>query len=143
VSDRSPRARLRRFALASLGALLVELIFGVATNALVHIPANDPWGGAHPGWVLYVHAAIGFAMLVNGAMVVNTAIDSQVPRALGSSVVGVLAIVAAIAAGIAFVNTGARHQVLSVAMAAAFLVAVGAYVVLWRATSPQQPRARI
>jgi hypothetical protein len=133
VVDRSPRARLRRFGIASLAVLLVELGFGVATNALVHIPVHDPWGGAKPGWVLYAHAAIGFAMLVNGAMVVNTAIDAGVPRALGSSVVGVLAIVAAIAAGIAFVNTGARHQILSIAMAAAFVVAFIAYVVLWRA----------
>lgn len=131
--DRSPRARLRRFGIASIGALMVELAFGLATNALVHIPSHDPWGGAHPGWVLYVHAAIGFALLVNGAMVVNTAIDSGVPRALGAAVVGVLSIIAAIGAGIAFVNTGATHQILSVAMALAFVVALAAYVALSQA----------
>ncbi|WP_041661730.1 hypothetical protein [Acidimicrobium ferrooxidans] len=131
--DRSPRTRLRRFGIASVGALMVELAFGLATNALVHIPVHDPWGGAHPGWVLYVHAAIGFALLVNGAMVVNTAIDSGVPHALGAAVVGVLSIIAAIGAGIAFVNTGAQHQILSVAMALAFVVALAAYIALWQA----------
>jgi len=122
---------LSRMAIASVGALAIECVLGIANTLYVNISPHDPWGASHPLAVLYVHVLVGIALLINAIMMVNASLEQPETHSLGPTLVGVLGIVLAIGAGVGFVNGGGRSNLLSALMGVGFLVSLVAYVVLW------------
>jgi hypothetical protein len=121
---------LKLLSFTSIVALLIEFIFGTANVLYVTIAPHNPWGASHPIAVLYIHVIIGLALLINGIMMINAALEQPEAGALGYTIVGVLGIVVAIAAGLAFVNGGGRSNLLSLIMALGFTLALFAYAFL-------------
>ncbi|MCL5973093.1 MAG: hypothetical protein ACYCWN_11605 [Ferrimicrobium sp.] len=128
MSKRASDLKLLSF--ASIVALLIEFIFGAANVLYVTIAPRNPWGASHPIIVLYAHVVIGLALLINGVMMVNASLEQPESRSLGYSIVGVVGIVIAIAAGLGFVNGGGKSNLLSLAMAFGFAIALFAYAFL-------------
>jgi hypothetical protein len=121
---------LKLLSFTSIVALLIEFIFGTANVLYVTIAPHNPWGASHPIAVLYIHVIIGLALLINGIMMINASLEQPEVGALGHTIVGVLGIVIAIAAGLAFVNGGGRSNLLSLIMALGFTLALFAYAFL-------------
>lgn len=121
---------LKLLSFTSIVALLIEFIFGTANVLYVKIAPHNPWGASHPIAVLYIHVFVGLALLINGIMMINTSLEQPEAGALGHTIVGVIGIVIAIAAGLAFVNGGGRSNLLSLIMALGFTLALFAYAFL-------------
>ncbi|MCI2976531.1 MAG: hypothetical protein MP439_10745 [Ferrimicrobium sp.] len=121
---------LKLLSFASIVALLVEFIFGTANALYVTIAPHNPWGASHPIAILYLHVIVGLALLINGVMMVNASLEQPQSRSLGYSIVGVLGIVIAIAAGLGFVNGGGKSNLLSLTMALGFSASLFAYAFL-------------
>jgi hypothetical protein len=131
---------LKLLSFTSIVALLIEFIFGTANVLYVTIAPHNPWGGSHPIAVLYIHVIIGLALLINGIMMINASLEQPEAGALGHTIVGVLGIVIAIAAGLAFVNGGGRSNLLSLIMALGFTLALFAYAFLLYQLSRTSPK---
>ncbi|WP_298346107.1 PucC family protein [Ferrimicrobium sp.] len=121
---------LKLLSFTSIVALLIEFIFGTANVLYVTITPHNPWGASHPIVILYLHVIIGLALLINGVMMINASLEQPAAGALGYTIVGVLGIVIAIAAGLGFVNGGGRSNLLSLIMALGFTLALFAYAFL-------------
>jgi hypothetical protein len=116
--------------MASLGVistLILEFIFGIAYNLYGTAPASGkPVGLFSSGW-LAVHFVVGILLLLTAIVLVIRAVQAGHRLVLWISVVGLLAIIAAIGAGISFTRDGANGA--SLGMALAFAVALACYVV--------------
>ena len=120
----------RRVRLASLGVvstLILEFILGTMESHYGTRPtAGKPVGLFSGGW-LAVHFIVGILLLLTALVLVVRAIEAGNQLVLGMSVLGLLAIVGAIGAGVSFTRTG-NHGA-SLGMSLAFAVALACYVV--------------
>ena len=149
----------RQFRHAYLGTLItlvVQFMFGMATNLFVTVPTNHPganppeyfkgvaqsvlWAITHePVW-LVVHAVLGLVLVIFGFGVLVSTIRSHNRLAIWTSAVGAIAILAAGFNGGSYLNY--HEDFSSMIMASFFAIAVIAYVIgLWGFPLPQESRS--
>jgi hypothetical protein len=120
----------RRLRMASLGVvsmLILEFILGIVNNLYGATPAlGKPIGLFSGGW-LAVHVILGILLVLAAIMQVVRAIRAGHQLVLWMSVIGLIAIIAAIGAGVSFTRDGASGA--SLGMSIAFAVALSCYVV--------------
>lgn len=150
---------IREFRQAYLGALItlvVQFMFGIATNLFVTVPTKHPganppeyftgvaqsvyWAITHePVW-LVVHAVLGLLLVLFGFRVLVSAIASRNRLAIWTSAVGAVAILGAGFNGGSYLNY--HEDFSSMIMASFFAIAVIAYVIgLWALPLPQESRS--
>lgn len=117
---------LRVACLVTLAAIAVEFAVGMVVNMYVDVPSSD----AHASWLkeietapamLTAHAVLGLILLVGALIVLVQSIRVRNWPLITASVVGLLVLAGAFAAGEAFVKTD--NDSLSLTMA--FLAAAG------------------
>jgi hypothetical protein len=139
-SWRASAATLLNAQRASFGALvmlIVQFAIGIVVNLYVSLPAADRHSGllaaigrafSNGPAALAVHAGLGLLLLLAAvAVVVRSAMARHVP-VIVTSIVGLLAILAAAANGASFVGDGGQSNA-SLAMALATAVAMLCYAV--------------
>jgi hypothetical protein len=123
----SATRRLRMASLGVISTLILEFIFGIAYNLYCTAPApGKPVGLFSSAW-LALHFIVGILLLLTAIMLVIRAVQAGHRLVLGMSVIGLLAIIAAIGAGISFTRDGANGA--SLGMSLAFAVSLACYVV--------------
>jgi hypothetical protein len=123
----SATRRLRMASLGVISTLILEFIFGVVNNLYGTAPApGKPVGLFSSGW-LALHVIVGILLLLSAIMLVIRAVQAGHRPVLWMSVIGLLAIIAAIGAGIGFTRDGANGA--SLGMSLAFAIALACYVV--------------
>lgn len=125
-------------AFATLAALLVEFLLGVATNLYVTVPENHPWTKAHPALLLYAHVAVGLALLANSMAFQVRATGSGPRDAVRLGAAGMIGVATASGAGAFFVSGGGSSDLASFVMSLGFAVAVLAYAAVL--VLPSRPR---
>lgn len=125
------RSRLRLLAWATVAALLVQFLLGMADNLYLVIPAHHSWTDAHPLVLLYAHVVVGLALLGNSFMVLARSHAAGSPVVVAAALIGLAGIVVAVIFGVAFVSDGQANSA-SLGMSGGFALAVVSYAgVLW------------
>jgi hypothetical protein len=124
-------SRLARIRISSLGGvimLILQFILGIIYN----LYGTAPTGTKSIGWfsspVLALHVIVGFLLLIAAAGQLVRAIGTRHPLATWMSAIGLLGILGALFAGMAFTGKGSDGA--SLGMALAFAVSLACYVVL-------------
>jgi hypothetical protein len=130
---------LRLNSLAIMLMLLIEYGIGMSVNLDTTVPKADQGIGigkafgralSNPPAALAVHAAFGLLLVVAGIFVLVRAFLARHPLVIVTSVIGLLAILAAGLSGSSFVNTGRDSSSMTMALAAG--VAMLCYLInLW------------
>jgi|SRR5579875_574995 len=131
---------LRTAAFATMAMLAVQFTLGTAVNLLVAIPNTDHGLGLLPATraaivagptALAVHVVLGLLLVASAIAFLLRAVLSRHRVAIASGTVGLLALLAAMRSGAAFVATGTNRDSLGMALDAS--VAMLAYAFgLWR-----------
>lgn len=120
---------LRIHAIFTMGFLAIEFALGMVTNLFLQFPetnqADQLWAFARSRAPLAAHIVIGMLLLASAILFLIRAARSNDGRWIGSSVVGLIAVVIAFYGGVAFTSTQADSY--SLVMALAFIVALLAY----------------
>jgi heme A synthase len=119
--------RLRMASLGVISTLIIQFILGMIDNLYGTAPApGKPVGLFSDGW-LALHFIVGILLLLTAIVLVIRAVQASHRLVLWTSVIGLLAIIAAIGSGISFTRDGANGA--SLGMSIAFAVALACYVV--------------
>jgi hypothetical protein len=146
---------LRGNYLGVLVALLVQFMFGMATNLFVQVPLNHPgasppeyfsgvfesvtWAILHGPLWLVLHAVWGLLLVIFGFRLLYTAIRSRHRPTIITAVIGAIAMLGAGFNGGSYLNY--HEDFSSMIMASFFAIAVTAYVVgLWALPAQQEAR---
>jgi hypothetical protein len=122
----SATRRLRMASLGVISALILEFILGIVYNLYGPAPTSaKPVSLFADGW-LALHVIVGFLMLISAGFLVFRALSAGQRLVLWTSVIGVVAIIGAIGAGIGFTRNGANGA--SLGMSIAFAIALACYV---------------
>jgi hypothetical protein len=122
----SATRRLRMASLGVISTLILEFILGIVYNLYGPAPTSaKPVGLFADGW-LALHVIVGFLLLISAGFLVFRALSAGHRLVLWTSVTGVVAIIAAIGAGIGFTRSGANGA--SLGMSIAFAIALACYV---------------
>jgi len=129
-------SRLARIRMAALGAvtmLIIQYILG-----MIYLYGTAPTAtksiGLFSSPVLALHVILGLLLLVSAIMLLVRAIGARHKLTIAMSAVGLLGIVAAGFAGLAFTSKGSNGA--STGMAIAFAVSLACYVVIIFAVAP-------
>jgi hypothetical protein len=126
----TPPAKLARIRMASLGLvvmLIIEFVFGIVYNLYGTAPtATKAIGLFSNGWLI-VHVIMAILLVVAAVMAVVRAMDTSSGLAKATSWIGLIAIIAAIGAGLSFAHDGSNGA--SLGMSLAFAIALACYVV--------------
>jgi len=123
--------RLVRLRLSSLGAvvmLIVQFILGVIYNLYGTAPTASKSIGLFSSPVIALHVILGILLFIAAVGQLIRAIGTRHALAIWMSAAGLVAILAAGFAGMAFTGNGAEGA--SLGMSLAFAVALACYVVL-------------
>lgn len=127
----SPASRLARLRMASFGAvtmLIIQFILGIVYNLYGTAPTASKSVGLFSSPVLALHVIVGLLLLIAAVMLLVRAIGARHRLTIWMSAVGLIGIVAAGGAGIAFAGHGAAGS--SLGMSIAFAVSLASYVVI-------------
>jgi heme A synthase len=123
-------ARLRSWCAILLGALLLQVLLGAANVSWLEVPeAGDADSGASPRWLLESHEWLGAAIVMAAVVTLVLAIRSHDRAWIVVSVVGLVALVLALASGDAFVRSHGTQEVASMTMALGAVLAIASYAV--------------
>jgi hypothetical protein len=135
----SPARRLGRLRMASFGAvtmLIIQFILGIVYNLYGTAPTAAKSVGLFSSPVLALHVIMSLLLLIAAVMLLVRAIGARHRLTIWMSAVGLIGIVAAGGAGIAFAGNGAAGS--SLGMSIAFAVSLASYVVIL-VFGPAQP----
>jgi hypothetical protein len=130
-------SRLARIRMAALGAvtmLIIQYILGMIYNLYGTAPTATKSIGLFSSPVLALHVILGLLLAVSAVMVLVRAIGARHKLTIAMSAVGLLGIVAAGFAGLAFTSKGSNGA--STGMAIAFAVSLACYIVIIFAVAP-------
>ena len=130
-AGRSRAGQLGRLRMASFGAvtmLIIQFILGVIYSLYGTAPTAAKSVGLFSSPVLALHVIMTLLLLIAAVMLVVRAIGARHRLTIWLSAVGLIGIVAAGFAGIAFAGNGAAGS--SLGMAIAFAVSLACYVVI-------------
>jgi hypothetical protein len=125
-----PAAQLVRVRMASMGAvfsLILEFLLGIAYNIWGTAPTSAKPIGLFSSPLLILHEIVGVLILVSAIMLVLRAMAIKYRLVTLLSWIGLIAIIAAIGAGVGFTHSGANGA--SFGMSLAFAIALACYVV--------------
>jgi heme A synthase len=115
-------ARLERIRMASFGALtmlVLQFVLGAAYSLYGTAPTAKKSVGFFSSPLLAIHVILGILLLIAAAFLVFRAVQAKSGAVLGTSIVGLVAIIAAGGAGSSFANDGANGASLGMAIATA------------------------
>jgi len=127
----SQASRLARVRMASFGAvtmLIIEFILGMIYNLYGTAPTATKSIGLFSSPVLALHVIVAILLLIAAVMLLVRAIGTRHRLTIGLSVLGLVGIVAAGFAGLAFTSKGAAGP--SLGMSLAFAVSLASYIVI-------------
>ena len=142
ASDPSQASRLGRLRMASLGAvsmLIIQYILGMVYNLYGTAPTASKSIGLFSSPVLALHVIMSILLLIAAVMLLVRAIGVRHRLTIWMSAVGLIGIVAAGFAGLAFTSKGTAGA--SLGMALAFAVSLASYVVVLVVLAPGRPPA--
>jgi hypothetical protein len=123
--------RLARIRISSLGGVIM-LILQFVLGMIYNLYGTAPTAAKSIGWfsspVLALHVILGILLLIAAAGQLVRAVGTRHPLAIWMSAIGLLGILGALFAGMAFAGKGAEGA--SLGMALAFAVSLACYVVL-------------
>jgi hypothetical protein len=108
--------------MASFGALtmlVLQFVLGTAYSIYGTAPAPGKPIGMFSSPLLAIHVILGILILVAAAVLVFRAVQAKVRAIIGTSAVGLLAVLGAFGAGSAFTGNGANGASFGMALAAA------------------------
>jgi heme A synthase len=122
--------RIGLLGIAMIAVLLLQILVGVASALWLGIPDDPNNMAAYVNMgLLSAHMWVGTALAVLGVWIPIDAYRVRNKRWLAVSMVGLVAVVAAFAAGGIFLASAGKNDAASFAMAIACLVALAAYLV--------------
>lgn len=127
-AERQPDTRARRVSLASFGALtmlIVQFILGAAYGHYGTRPTSTKSVGMFSSPLLAIHVVLGMLIILAAIMLVVRAIQIKEIPVVVTSVVGLLAVAGAFAAGESYIGNG--HHGTSFYMAITTAVAMLCY----------------
>jgi len=127
-------ARLRMSSLGLVTMLILEFILGIVYNLYGTAPTSTKSIGLFSSPVLALHVVLAILLVVAAVMQLIRAVGARHRLTIWMSAIGLLGILAAGFAGLAFTGNGAAGA--SLGMALAFAVSLAAYVVLVFALAP-------
>jgi hypothetical protein len=137
VTRPSAAGRLGRLRMASFGAvtmLIIQFILGTVYNLYGTAPTAAKSVGLFSSPVLALHVIMSLLLLVTAVMLLVRAIGAGHRLTIAMSAVGLIGIVAAGFAGLAFAGNGAAGS--SLGMSIAFAVSLAGYVVIILVLAP-------
>jgi hypothetical protein len=143
AAGRSQADKLARLRLASVGLvamLVLEFILGVIYNLYGTAPTAKKSIGLFSSPDLALHVVLGILLLVAAVVQLIRAVGARQALSIWLSAIGLVAIVDAGSAGLAFTGNGANGASLN--MALAFAVALGCYVALLVVLAPAATPAK-
>jgi heme A synthase len=117
-----PAAQAERIRMASFGALamlILQFVLGTAYNLYGTAPTAAKSIGMFSSPLLAIHVVLGILLIVAAAMLVFRAAAAKGGPVLAASIVGLVAVLGAAAAGSAFTSHGASGASLGMALATA------------------------
>lgn len=127
-------ARLERVRMASFGALtmlILQFALGTAYNLYGTAPTATKSIGMFSSPLLAIHVILGILLIIAAAFLVVRAAQAKSGAVLGTSVVGLVAILAAFGTGSAFTQKGDDGASLGMALACAVaMLCYGANLVI-------------
>lgn len=130
-------SRLARIRMATLGVvtmLIIQYILGMIYNLYGTAPTATKPIGLFSSPVLALHVILSLLLLISAIMLLVRAIAARHKATIAMSAVGLLGIVAAGFAGLAFTSKGSNGA--SAGMAIAFAVSLACYVVIIFVVAP-------
>jgi hypothetical protein len=130
-AGRSQAGQLARLRMASFGAvtmLIIQFILGTVYNLYGTAPTKAKSVGLFSSPVLALHVIMSLLLLIAAVMLLVRAIGARHRLTIWMSAVGLIGIVAAGGAGIAFAGNGAAGS--SLGMSIAFAVSLVCYVII-------------
>jgi len=130
-AGRSQAGQLARLRMASFGAvtmLIIQFILGIVYNLYGTAPTKAKSVGLFSSPVLALHVIMSLLLLIAAVMLLVRAIGARHRLTIWMSAVGLIGIVAAGGAGIAFAGNGAAGS--SLGMSIAFAVSLVCYVII-------------
>jgi heme A synthase len=117
-----PSAQAGRLRMASFGALtmlILQFALGTAYNLYGTAPTAAKSIGMFSSPLLAIHVILGILLILTAAVLVFRAVTAKAPAVIGASVVGLVAVIGAAAAGSAFTSRGADGASLGMALGTA------------------------
>jgi hypothetical protein len=136
-------SRLARVRMASLGAvtmLIIQYVLGMIYNLYGTAPTATKSIGLFSSPVLALHVIMSILLLIAAIMLLVRAIGARHGLTTLMSAVGLIGIVAAGFAGLAFTSKGSAGA--SIGMAIAFAVSLACYVVIIFVLAPSSRSSR-
>jgi heme A synthase len=99
--------RLRMASFGVLTMLILQFVLGTAYNLYGTAPTAFKSIGMFSSPLLAIHVILGILLIVAAAVLVFRAVQFKVPAVIAASVVGLVAVLGAAAAGSAFTSDGA------------------------------------
>ena len=137
ATGQAQASRLARIRLSSLGAvaiLLIEFILGIVYNLYGTAPTAKKSVGLFSSPVLALHVIMSILLLIAAVLLLVRAIGARHRLTIWMAAVGLIGIVAAGFAGLAFTSKGSAGA--SLGMALAFAVSLACYVVVLVVLAP-------
>ena len=137
ASEPSQASRLARLRMASLGAvamLIIQYVLGIIYNLYGTMPTAAKSIGLFSSPVLALHVIMSILLLIAAVMLLVRAIGARHRLTISMAAVGLIGIVAAGFAGLAFTSKGSAGA--SLGMALAFAVSLACYVVVLVVLAP-------
>jgi len=113
-------ARLERVRMASFGALtmlVLQFVLGAAYSVYGTAPTATKSVGLFSSALLAIHVILGILLIIVAAVLVFRAAQAKSGAVLGTSIAGLIAIIAAAGAGSAFAHDGANGASFGMAIA--------------------------
>ncbi len=126
--------------MASLGAvsmLIIQYVLGTVYNLYGTMPTASKSIGLFSSPVLALHVVLSILLLIAAVMLLVRAIGARHRLTIWLSAAGLIGIVAAGFAGLAFTSKGSAGA--SLGMALAFAVSLACYVVMLVVLAPARP----
>ena len=131
VAGQDQASRLARLRMSSLGGvvmLILQFVLGMIYNLYGTEPTANSSVGLFSSPLLALHVILGILLFIAAVGQLVRAIGTRHRLAIWMSAVGLLGILGALGAGMAFTGNGAAGA--SLGMALAFAVSLACYVVL-------------
>lgn len=145
ASSTNVESSLRREAIGLLIGLMIQFVAGMILNLFITVPSKHPgamatdyfsgvWSGlgwtlsGSGGWAMAVHVYLAIALVLGSLSVLYHSLRAKNSAWVSASTVAALFTLGALFNGLSYINYG--HEFSSLIMALAWLVAVGALVVV-------------
>jgi heme A synthase len=121
-AGKRPHAQAERLRMASFGALtmlILQFVLGIAYTLWGTAPTATKSVGAFSSPLLAIHVILGILTVIAAAVLVYRAARAKARPVLGTSIVGLIAVLGAAGAGSAFAGNGANGASFGMALATA------------------------